>query len=173
MGDESKATDAVAPPTDRREVAQLPRSLPEDRDTIRAVLGNIVRSGEWVPPEYIEASANLGNIRLDFRQARLPPGVTDLYVRAVLGEIEIIVPPHVEVDLSASTFMGNMNHRVSGRPWHERLLAWWQGDTSETEALAALRRASMASGDGSPTEATVLSIRGVAILGNIVIRRMP
>ncbi len=71
-----------------------------------AVMSGARRHGDWTPPRRLWAVAFMGGVELDFREARLPPGVTDVDVVAVMGGVEIIVPPQLAVDVRGFGFMG-------------------------------------------------------------------
>lgn len=76
-----------------------------------AVMGGSKRSGTWAPAEKVVAVACMGGVVMDFREARLPPGITDIYVCAVMGGVEIIVPPGLRVDAQGLAVMGGFEHR--------------------------------------------------------------
>jgi hypothetical protein len=48
----------------------------------------------------------MGGTELDFREAALPQGVTQVQVLAIMGGVEIIVPPGVNVDSHGIGIMG-------------------------------------------------------------------
>jgi hypothetical protein len=52
----------------------------------------------------------MGGIVLDFREARLLPGVTDVHVVAVLGGAQVIVPPGLAVEVSGTAVLGGFGH---------------------------------------------------------------
>jgi hypothetical protein len=90
----------------QRDEAQASRAV--------AILGNLERAGRWTPRSGTRVLAVLGNIELDFREALLPPGVTEIHVRAVLGNIELIVPPNLVVECDGASIAGSFAtlHRV-------------------------------------------------------------
>jgi hypothetical protein len=49
----------------------------------------------------------LGNIELDLRDVTFPDGVTQIHVRAVLGNIEIVVPPHLPVECEGTGILAS------------------------------------------------------------------
>lgn len=65
-----------------------------------SVLGNVSRSHVWTVPRRLNVTCILGGADLDFRQARIGPGCTELRVYSVMGGVHIVVPEglHVEVD---------------------------------------------------------------------------
>ena len=54
----------------------------------------------------------MGGFSLDFREAMLGPGVTDVNVFVLMGGGEIIVPPEMEVEVSGFAFMGGFDHET-------------------------------------------------------------
>lgn len=78
----------------------------------RVVFGAIERTGPWVVPEHLAARVLFGNLVLDLREARLAAGVTTIDVHVTMGNVEVIVPPGVEVDINASAFLANAEQRV-------------------------------------------------------------
>ena len=52
----------------------------------------------------------MGGIVLDFREALLLPGVTEIHVLALLGGAQIIVPPGLSVEVSGTAIMGGFGH---------------------------------------------------------------
>jgi hypothetical protein len=50
--------------------------------------------------------ALFGGANLDLREARFPPGVIDIDVTAVMGGINILVPPGLAVQMHGSAIMG-------------------------------------------------------------------
>jgi hypothetical protein len=74
-----------------------------------AILGGSDRKGSWVPPRKLDTFAFMGGMGLDFREARLGPGVTEVRVLAFMGGAEIIVPPGVTVETSGIGIMGGFD----------------------------------------------------------------
>ncbi|MFO0575383.1 MAG: LiaF-related protein [Polyangia bacterium] len=52
----------------------------------------------------------LGGIELDFREASLGPGVTEVHITAVLGGVSLIVPPQLAVEMDGTAIMGGFEH---------------------------------------------------------------
>ena len=86
----------------------VPALLPpeRDRDTLYAIFGGIDRRGAWTVPRRMKIVAIMGGASLDLREARFPPGVVELDVTAVMGGIEIVVPPGLAVQMHGSAIMG-------------------------------------------------------------------
>lgn len=90
--------------------APPPAVSTEPRGRTLAVLGSVERRGSWTPPRALEARAVLGSVELDFREARFAPGVTELEVSAILGSVEIIVPPWLAVETDGAGILGSFEH---------------------------------------------------------------
>lgn len=90
--------------------------LDERRQYIVAVMSGAKRAGHWEPSRQLFAYAFWGGAELDFREAALPPGVTTLTAVAIMGGVDIIVPPGVAVDVGGFAFMGGVDQV------HERAL---------------------------------------------------
>jgi hypothetical protein len=74
---------------------------------VLAVLGNVERRGRFQVPDGYRAISVLGNIELDLRDVTFPDGVTQIHVRAVLGNIEIVVPPHLPVECEGTGILAS------------------------------------------------------------------
>jgi hypothetical protein len=86
---------------------------------LRVIMGSIERTGPWAVPQQLKARVFAGNLELDLREARMAPGVTTIEVNITMGNIELIVPPEVQVDVDASSFMGHVEdatERATGAP---------------------------------------------------------
>ena len=83
-----------------------------DHGFLISVLGGTNRAGRWIPARKTFALGVLGGISLDLREALLGPGVTDLNVLAVLGGVEIIVPPEMEVEVDGMALLGGFEHQT-------------------------------------------------------------
>ena len=104
---------------DRTVVAPRPRGKvtaaahAEEQGFVVAIMGGAARGGHWSPARRNFAFALMGGAELDFREAVLPPGVTDVQVVTIMGGVEIIVPPGVNVESHGIGIMGGFED-VSG-----------------------------------------------------------
>lgn len=80
-----------------------------DQAVVAGVLGGGVRRGRWHPARYTYALGVLGGAELDFRECALPP-VTNIRCFAIMGGVQIIVPPDVIVESSGVGIMGAFEH---------------------------------------------------------------
>jgi hypothetical protein len=97
----------------------------EQRETVVAVFGDTSRAGAWYPPDRLIAIAGFGNVKLDFRDADLPAGPTEIRPFAVFGNVEVIVPRHIDVELNGVSLFGSIKHttdRTAGRKLIDRVL---------------------------------------------------
>ena len=86
---------------------------PVDRDSqavVVAMMSGVERKGAWTPSETNYVVAVMGGSVLDFREARLPPGDTQVVVFAMMGGVEIIVPPGLRVESNGIGIMGAFEH---------------------------------------------------------------
>jgi hypothetical protein len=83
-----------------------------------AVFGASRRAGRWTPARRVRATALFGGAEVDLREARLPPGVTELRVFACRGAVEVIVPPTLAIETEGTGIFGAFEEvdRASGFP---------------------------------------------------------
>jgi hypothetical protein len=83
---------------------------------VAAVMGGAERKGAWTPPRTLYVTAVMGGADIDLREARLSSGVTEVVVFAFMGGVEIVVPPHVHVDVSGLALMGGFGQVGRSEP---------------------------------------------------------
>ena len=90
--------------------------LVRERQLVFSLLGGSSRKGAWTPARHVICLNILGGMQLDFREARLGPGVTEVTVFSKLGGVDIIVPPGLQVDFSGVGILGgfDMSDEVTG-----------------------------------------------------------
>jgi hypothetical protein len=54
--------------------------------------------------------AVMGGLELDFREALLPPGETEVWIFSLMGGAEIIVPPGLTVESDGVAILGSFEH---------------------------------------------------------------
>jgi hypothetical protein len=99
----SEPSEALVGPVPSPE--QLALHRPEDRSLI-AVLSGAERRGQWRVPKRLRVYALMGGAVLDFREVLLPPGETEVKVYAIMGGVEIIVPPGLAVECDGIGVLG-------------------------------------------------------------------
>ena len=70
------------------------------RGIVWSIFGGAVRRGRWPVPRHLKVFVCFAGAELDLRQAQFGPGVTDIDVVAIMGGVEITVPPGVRVESS-------------------------------------------------------------------------
>jgi hypothetical protein len=100
-------TSATVPATSRRTAVE---TWTRDRQFLVAVMGGAIRRGRWNPAQRTFLFAFWGGAELDFREALLPQGITEISIVAIMGGAEIIVPPGVNVECDGIAIMGGFDH---------------------------------------------------------------
>lgn len=67
------------------------------------------RKGPWIPARTTRVVAIMGGIELDFREARFPEGEVRVHVLAIMGGVDIMVPPGVRVETDGLALMGGFD----------------------------------------------------------------
>lgn len=91
--------------------ASVPASRVKERGVMVAALGGVDRKGRWIPARQNYAVSIMGGVCLDFREALLPPGETEVFVFTAMGGVEIIVPPGLGVESDGIAILGAFEHR--------------------------------------------------------------
>ena len=81
---------------------------------LAAVFGNIERGGMIDVPRFLELRVFCGNIELDLTRARFAAGVTEISVRSLMGNVELMLPPNVHVENYGDSFMSSLECDSSG-----------------------------------------------------------
>lgn len=82
----------------------------KEQQTLAAIIGGTSRKGHWTPPRRLRVIAVMGGAELDFREAAFAPGVTEVHITAVMGGVQIIVPPQLAVEMEGLAIMGGFEH---------------------------------------------------------------
>jgi len=89
----------------------VPASRVRERGWVVAALGGVEKAGRWVPARHTYGVAVMGGLVLDFREALLPPGVTEVWLFTLMGGAEIIVPPGLSVESDGVAILGGFEHQ--------------------------------------------------------------
>ncbi|WP_083958319.1 DUF1707 SHOCT-like domain-containing protein [Herbidospora mongoliensis] len=81
-----------------------------------AVMGDTKRKGKWRVESEIGAVAVMGDVTIDLREAEVRSNEIDIVATCVMGDIKIIVPDGVDVQMSGVTIMGDKKIRVVEAP---------------------------------------------------------
>jgi hypothetical protein len=71
-----------------------------------AVMSGASRKGGWVVPRQHNSFAFWGGVEIDLRDARFAERTSTITAVAIMGGIEIVVPPDVVVEVGGFGFMG-------------------------------------------------------------------
>ncbi|MCG8592051.1 MAG: cell wall-active antibiotics response protein [Proteobacteria bacterium] len=99
-----------------------------------SIMGGATRRGAWEPPARLRAFTFMGGVDLDFREADLLEGESVVECLAIMGGIQIRVPPDVNLRVSGLGILGGFDqtaHRANDDPGtptlHVRGLALFGG----------------------------------------------
>ncbi|HEX3715215.1 MAG TPA: DUF1707 domain-containing protein [Trebonia sp.] len=93
----------------------LAAPAPEAKELVELKVshGVIRRDGRWVVPRRLAVEARHGNVVVDFSSAVISQPTLDLEVSVGHGNVVLIVPPEVDVDVDSVTIgHGNVHQRV-------------------------------------------------------------
>lgn len=113
--DTKTAPPPVPTPTDAE--AQIDPARPAaERDLIVSIWGSTERKGAWTPPRRLAALTVMGGTELDFREAQFASPEVSVQVVALMGGVEVIVPPGVRVEWAGIALMGGVTTPERLRP---------------------------------------------------------
>jgi len=118
-GDLPIRREPVTPMAPARAEATIPASRVKERSVMVAALGSVERKGRWIPARQSFSIAIMGGLSLDFREALLPPGETEVWIFTLMGGAEIIVPPGLTVESDGVAIMGGFEHREEAAVTHD------------------------------------------------------
>ncbi|MCC8929499.1 DUF1707 and DUF2154 domain-containing protein [Rhodococcus sp. BGS-1C] len=118
---------ALTPP----ETSQYTASGP-GTDRAIAIMSGFERKGEWTVAPRIDAFAFWGGGELDLRRARFSAREVTINCVAIMGGIDIIVPPNIGVEVRGMGIMGGFDHlSQTGAPHAPHVIitgfAFWGG----------------------------------------------
>ncbi len=115
LGELAKLTGDLAPPSGQ------PIRLYPSR-AVTALAARERREGRWVVPGEFSVTTVLGDVVLDFREAILPSKRVIIYASAFAGQIKLIVPAGIAVEIGGRLVLGarSVRGRRSGAPEEPR-----------------------------------------------------
>ncbi|MET7480606.1 DUF1707 domain-containing protein [Streptomyces sp. NPDC005648] len=112
-----------------------------------AVMSGFQRKGRWTVPRQFNCFAFWGGGEIDLREANFAAGEVEINCVAIMGGMNIIVPPGVEVVVRGIGIMGGFDHSqegVPGGPGAPRVIvngfAFWGGVGVERKLTKEERR---------------------------------
>jgi hypothetical protein len=86
----------------------------EDKMTDLALVGSSKSGkGPWRPARKVRSVAIFGSTELDFRQAQLPEGVTEVALFSLFGSNDLIVTADMPVTITGLSLLGSRTERRS------------------------------------------------------------
>lgn len=85
----------------------IPSELVPDRRGVVSCLASVSRGGDWILPRLFRSVAILGSVELDLTRARIGAGTSHIEVVAVMGSIEITVPPDLRIECDGDPLLGS------------------------------------------------------------------
>jgi predicted membrane protein len=79
-----------------------------------SVFGDITRRGSWPSGDRMSPITVFGDVDLDFRQAGTPAGPIAINAVAPFGNIDVMVPDNVHVDVGGFTLFGSKKVALEG-----------------------------------------------------------
>ncbi|WP_031478386.1 DUF1707 SHOCT-like domain-containing protein [Streptomyces bicolor] len=112
-----------------------------------AVMAGFQRKGRWTAPRRFNCFAFWGGGEIDLREANFADREIEINCVAIMGGVQVIVPPGVEVVVRGIGIMGGFDHRedgVPGDPGAPRVIvtgfAFWGGVGVERKMTRAQRQ---------------------------------
>ncbi|MBB4714933.1 DUF1707 SHOCT-like domain-containing protein [Streptomyces luteogriseus] len=81
-----------------------------------AVMSGFQRKGHWTMPRRFTCLAFWGGGEIDLREANFTDREVEINAFAIMGGVDVIVPPGVEVVVRGIGVMGGFDHREEGVP---------------------------------------------------------
>ncbi|MGW3145913.1 MULTISPECIES: DUF1707 SHOCT-like domain-containing protein [Streptomyces] len=81
-----------------------------------AIMSGFQRKGRWTMPKRFNCFAFWGGGEIDLREADFADREVEINCVAIMGGVQVIVPPGVEVVVRGIGIMGGFDHREEGEP---------------------------------------------------------
>jgi hypothetical protein len=92
--------------------AAAPAAAAGARKRVVAFMSGVVRRGAWLVPARLRATAVMGGVEIDLREATLTAPVTDIYAVAVMGGVVVTVGPDVRLEADGFAIMGGFEDQL-------------------------------------------------------------
>ena len=84
------------------------------RSWVVALLGDSTQQGRWRPAEQTHVVAVMGDATIDLCLAEVDPGGITIDAVAVMGDVDVVVPDGVEIELGGVALLGDKTSSVEG-----------------------------------------------------------
>jgi hypothetical protein len=117
LGELTTRTEAAYTAQTRGELVRITADLPERlsgpapvprvrSNRMVSVFGDVTRSGWWRAEGTVSPMSLFGDVELDLRQAAVPTGEIEVRAVAPFGDIEVVVPDGISVELTGFSVFG-------------------------------------------------------------------
>lgn len=103
---DAESSQALVPTSETALATISDDAVPASRRFI-SIIGDSRQEGAWTPARQNTAYSVIGNVNFDFRDARLGPGEVTVNVRSLIGNVTLVVPPGMPVDIDCTTMIGD------------------------------------------------------------------
>jgi hypothetical protein len=103
-------------PVPVRAAAPVPPAFLPESGRILSVMATTKRKGVWQPPRDLDLRCVMSETHLDFTQAQLVQGVTEIDIFALMASVKLIVPPGVRVVCQPGAFMAEVADETTDPP---------------------------------------------------------
>lgn len=86
-----------------------------NKDSLVSILSDLKRKGNWVPPKQLRVVTVLGAAEIDFREVSFDSDLTYISLGCWFGEVNIIVPPGVNVISNVKNIVADIDDRSQRR----------------------------------------------------------
>jgi cell wall-active antibiotic response 4TMS protein YvqF len=106
---------AGVPQTPTASQMLVPQEMVPPVRGVTAFLSAQSRAGDWILPRLFRAVSFWGSVTIDLTNARFGPGISKIEVVAIMGSIEVFVPPDVRLECDGDAIVGSFDTR--GQKW--------------------------------------------------------
>lgn len=86
----------------------------QESANLAGILSGVTRKGVWRPARRTNILTFMGGVDLDYTDAEIPPGVTEINAFCALGGVDIKVPDGINVEVDGIPILGGIDNRTSG-----------------------------------------------------------
>ncbi len=93
----------------------LNHDIVKDHDVAFVLMSGLSRKGLWYPPGRMEVVAIMGGVDLDYTEAKIPPGVSNIDIIALMGGVNIFVPEGVNIEVVGVPVFGGIDNHATNQ----------------------------------------------------------